>query len=801
MLSASKTAAPSGGYDISNSLRIRGIDASAYLNRTPASAGNRRTWTYSAWIKRGNITPAAGGQSIFYAGNTTSSPRGGIVFGNAGTDTKLSFNGMLYNSATSVLGLETSAEFRDPSAWYHIVVVLDTTQATSSNRAKIYVNGSQVTAFGTATYPSLNQELQYNDAILHATRHPSGDYEYDGYLAEVNFIDGQALTPSSFGSTNATTGVWQPAKYTGTYGTNGFYLKFSDIATTSGSNAGLGKDFSGNTNYWTTNNISVTAGTTYDAMLDVPTLTSATVANYATLNPVLPYIAGITLSNGNLNVAYSSGSGAVGVLGTIGIASGKWYWEYTFTASNPNFYLGWRTSDDVIYFGIGCSTGNVLTETSSGSFSGSTVTVTNGDVIGIAFDYAAGACYYYKNNTLFYTLTGFTTSSSTLFPIRSIWSSGGGASSGATNFGQRPFAYTPPSGYLRLNTYNLPDSTIKKGNTVMDATLYTGNSTTVTATNAGAFKPDLVWIKDRTGVASHVLTDSVRGTTKQLFSNLTNAEQTDSNYVTSFNSNGFTVGTGQSGTGVVNNPGDTFVGWQWQAGQGSTSTNTSGTITSTVSVNTTAGFSVVTFTKTGTATVKTVGHGLGVAPSMIIAKVRNGVDNWPVYHISNGATFYQELNTTIAKTSADPWGNTTPTSSVFSIKDNGSDNHVAYCWAEIAGYSKFSSYTGNGSADGPFVYLGFRPKFVLVKLSSGAGENWYILDSARNTYNPENNWIAPNTSNAENETNLGGSPVVFFDFLSNGFKIKNTGSFVNTNTATYIYMAFAENPFKNANAR
>jgi hypothetical protein len=784
MLSASKTAAPSGGYNLNNSLRIRGIDASAYLNRTPAGAGNRRTWTYSAWIKRGNITPAAGGQSLFYAGSSTTTPRGGIVFGNAGTDNKLSFNGMLYNTTTQVLGLETSAEFRDPSAWYHIVVVLDTTQATSSNRAKIYVNGSQVTAFGTATYPSLNQELQYNDAILHATRHPSGDYEYDGYLAEVNFIDGQALTPSSFGSTNATTGVWQPAKYTGTYGTNGFYLPFSDIATTSGSNAGLGKDFSGNANYWTTNNISVTAGTTYDAMIDVPTNTSATVANYAVLNPVIPYVAGIALSNGNLNVAYSSGSGSVGVLGTIGISSGKWYWEYTFTATNPNFYLGWRTPDGVIYFGVGCSTGNVLTETSSGSFSGSTVTVANGDVIGIAFDYAAGACYYYKNNTLFFTLTGFTTSSSTLFPIRGIWSSGGGASSGAVNFGQRPFAYTPPSGYLRLNTFNLPDSTIPQGNKYMDATTYTGNNASRSITNTGSFKPDFVWIKDRSRLCSNDLVDSVRGVNKALISDATTSEYTGS-FISSFDSTGFSLPANTTSDNFYTNiSGDSFVAWQWQAGQGSTSSNTSGSITTTTSVNTTAGFSVFTFTGTGASA--SVGHGLGVAPKFMVFKRRNSTSNWNVLTNAAGSNQYGFLDLTTAFAAAgETW-----TSTVINIGGNfvNGGTYVCYAWAEIAGFSAFGSFTANNSSNGNFIYLGFRPRWIMTKQTSGSGGAWFILDTARNTFNVMNNILDANTNGAERNDNI-------WDATANGMKLRIALS------GDFIYAAFAENPFKNALAR
>ena len=789
ILNNSNAISTAGGYDINNSLRIRGIDASAYLNRTPAGAGNRRTWTYSAWIKRGNITPAAGGQSIFYAGSSTTTPRGGIVFGNSGTDNKLSFNGMLYNTTTQVLGLETSAEFRDPSAWYHIVVVLDTTQATSSDRAKIYINGSQVTAFGTATYPSLNQELQYNDAILHATRHPSGDYEYDGYLAEVNFIDGQALTPSSFGETDTTTGSWKPKAYTGTYGTNGFYLKFSDIATTSGSNAGLGKDFSGNANYWTTNNISVTAGTTYDAMIDSPTLTSATVANYAVWNPLST--TGATCADGNLQATITvSGKWTVG---TFAVSSGKYYFECVLGGGTPELAIGIApnsgttvASNALHYYSLD---GKVY---SSNSVVATGATFTSGDIIGVAFE-PGGNAYFYKNNTLQATVS---------MPAGSDWAAevyqtGSRSNTATVNFGQRPFSYTPPTGFVRLNTYNLPDSTIKKGNTVMDATLYTGNSSTQTITNAGAFKPDLVWLKCRSTAGTwNNLIDSVRGTSKTLYSNTTNAEGTD-NYLSAFNSNGFGLNTGDSGT---NTSGNTYVGWQWQAGQGSTSSNTNGSITSTVSVNATAGFSIVTYT--GTGANATVGHGLGVAPKMLIVKNRSVASAWRVWITGFAGTELINLNETGGKETGQPatWNSTVPTSTVFSLGTaaaiNGNGNSlVAYLWSEIAGFSKFGSYTGNGSTDGPFVFTGFRPKFILIKNITTAGYSWQILDTARNTYNVMNAQLFPNSSAAEDTTN------VLVDYLSNGFKLRNGDGAQNLNSNTYIYMAFAENPFKNANAR
>ena len=783
----------SGGYDINNSLRFRS-SASAYLSRTPASAGNRTTWTWSGWVKRGTLSST---QFLFSAGT------GNTVRSYIGIN---SSNNLTFGSEnTSVVAdLTTTQVLRDPSAWYHIIVAVDTTQATASNRVKLYLNGSQITAFGTTTYPALNTDLV---GINTTNAHTIGvrgtwflDSYLDGYMAEVNFIDGQALTPSSFGETDTDTGSWKPKAYTGTYGTNGFYLKFSDIATTSGSNAGLGKDFSGNTNYWTTNNISVTAGTTYDAMTDSPTLTSATVANYAVLSPIDQ--AGGPPSGGNLDLTIASGTSNC-VPGTIAVSSGKWYWEVTIgSTTNANWMVGiadssgtiasraWTGANGWYYFTNGNKYNN-NTGTAYGS------SYTTGDIIGVALDMDAGTLVFYKNNvsqgTAYSSLTGKTMQAALGN------GTGGGTQTYNINFGQRPFSYTPPTGYVRLNTFNLPDSTIVKGNTVMDATLYTGTGSARSVVNAAGFKPDFVWMKERSSTSSHQLFDVVRGATKNLESNSTSAEGTFAQTLTSFNANGFSLGTDSA----VNENTITYVGWQWQAGQGSTSSNTAGSITSTVSVNATAGFSVVTYTGTGSAA--TVGHGLGVAPKMIIVKGRNATIEWLVYHASLGATQYITLNTTgAAASAASAWNNTAPTSSVFSVLSAGSTNfsgtnYVAYCWAEISGFSKFGSYTGNGNANGPFVYLGFRPKFIIVKNTSASG-SWNTFDSSRSAYNAIGNLLNANISDAEY------TQPPYMDFLSNGFKIRtnDTGQSTgneNQNGNTYIYMAFAENPFKNSLAR
>jgi len=341
-------------------------------------------------------------------------------------------------------------------------------------------------------------------------------------------------------------------------------------------------------------------------------------------------------------------------------------------------------------------------------------------------------------------------------------------------------------------TYAIPD-----GRVAMAATLYTGNGSTLSVANTvnGVnFQPDWVWIKDRTGANNHCLFDSVRGATILLNSNTTNADQTFATSLTSFNSTGFSLGN----YGNVNlNSSSNYVAWQWKAG-GTAVSNTAGSVTSSVSANTTAGFSVVTWT--GTGSNSTIGHGLGVTPSMIILKPRNSADNWPVWCNSFAVNEYVYLNLTNAKASYSLFMNSTlPTSTVFSLGTWGNVNTasqtmVAYCFAPVSGYSAFGSYTGNGSADGPFVYLGFRPRFVMVKRTDSAG-NWYIYDTSRETYNVLTQSIYPNLSNAE--ANDGAT----LDLVSNGFKWRRGGVDQNGSGGTYIYMAFAENPFKYSSAR
>ena len=364
-------------------------------------------------------------------------------------------------------------------------------------------------------------------------------------------------------------------------------------------------------------------------------------------------------------------------------------------------------------------------------------------------------------------------------------------------------------------TYAIPN-----GATAMTATTYSGNSASPQAfTNGGnnntgvTFLPDLVWIKNRSsGSYWNVWFDTVRGAGNQLSSNQSDAELASASNVagkiSAFNSNGFSTAAGSVSSTSVNTTGNNYVAWQWNAGSNTTTTNTTGTITSTVSANTTAGFSIVTYTGTGSAA--TIGHGLGVAPKFLIVKNRTQAGNaWGVWTIAFGGTAsdtdYVLLNDTGAKGylgAVALWNNTAPTSSVFSIgtqatTNRNGDGFVAYCWTAVPGFSAFGSYTGNGSTDGPFIYTGFRPKFWMAKRTD-VGAPWLIYDSARNTSNVVNNYLIPNASDAEAS---GSSPNDVNDFLSNGFKLRCSNAGENASGGTYIYMAFAETPFKFSNAR
>ena len=332
-------------------------------------------------------------------------------------------------------------------------------------------------------------------------------------------------------------------------------------------------------------------------------------------------------------------------------------------------------------------------------------------------------------------------------------------------------------------------STIPKGSLYMNTKLYTGNGKANQAITGVGFQPDWVWIKNR-GAANHYLFDAVRGVQKNIHSNENYAEVTEATTLTAFGSDGFTLSTDAD----INGSGASVVSWNWKAnGQGSS--NTDGSINTTyTSANTTAGFSICQYT--GTGSNATIGHGLGAVPKMIFVKCTStSSTNWIVYTAATGNTHWMYLNATNAASSnSTAWNNTSPTSSVFSLGNDGDVNgsgrtYIAYAFADKTGYSKVGgSYTGNGSTNGTFVYTGFKPSFVIIKRTSSGGDDWVMYDNKRNTFNVLDKRLNPNSSGAEQDTDI-------LDFLSNGFKLRGTPDYVNGNGSTYIYMAFAENPF------
>jgi hypothetical protein len=528
------------------------------------------------------------------------------------------------------------------------------------------------------------------------------------------------------------------------------------------------------------------------------------------------------LANGNLDV--TGGAGYWGrKISTIGMTTGKWYSEVTVNsvgnnslafgvtnsvpttdANNQNGEVAGYSIFIVAYYSAVAAYNRLYNSGYTTLGGGCSV----GDVYGLAFDADVAKLYFYKNGSVLGSASGytFTTNGQPFFfqILAGVAAATGGAS---TNFGQRPFAYTAPSGFQALCTQNLSTPAIgATSNTLagqfFNPVLYTGNGTTQSVTGVG-FQPDFTWIKSRSGIINNSLYDAVRGAGKVLFSNGTETEYTV-NDLTSFNLDGFSVSTVGGTRNETNQNSQLYVGWNWKAGNNSGSLNYNGTIRSQVSVNPTSGFSIVTYTGTGVDNA-TIGHGLGIAPSMIIAKSRSVVGAWPVWFNAPGfgASDYLAFNATDAKgTAVTLWGGSNasvPTSTVFKVGTGTSANgngttYVAYCWAEIPGFSKFGSYTGNGNADGPFIYCGFKPAFFMIKSLAAAGSHWVIYDNKRNTYNQVNLQLAANIVDAESNQSR---PV---DFLSNGVKIKFS-TYLNVSADTYIFVAFAESPFKYSLAR
>jgi hypothetical protein len=747
---------------IANSLIFNRAD-NATMTRTPSSAGTRTKFTVSVWVK---LSSNFGTRRFIFYGAASGNNFSGIEISSNNRFRMYASDG----SGSIDLDLEATRTLEDTSKWYHLLAVFDSTQSTASDRAKMYIDGDQVTTFSTSTFNLVQDfEFQGTNNVLNVVGGwdsslggSPATYAFDGYMAEMNLVDGSALTPDTFGLTDTSTGRWIPKTLTGiTYGTNGFRLQFA-------SPSNLGDDTSGNTQDFGVNNI--VAG---DQTTDSPT------QNHATFDPGRNG-GDWTLSEGNLKIVGtpSTGAGRICLSGMNVPNSNKIYWEVEGDAMNdaPRYLGIFRDSvsltagastEDMRYISIragGTHDGKVWDGTSTSS---QLTTFSAGDIIQFARD--GEKLWIGKNNTWLNSgnpstganplLTNIDTNSNWKMGVYSVSTGSGGAShTFIANTGQRTFSYTPPTDFSAWQQDNLPE------------------------TDKGIV--GLTWIKDRDNAYSHGLRDSSRGRHKDIFSNLTQAEVTNTDGVQKFLKGGIQI---EDLTGL-NASGASIVAWNWVANGGTTATSNDGSLTSTVQVNQTAGFSIVQ----GKYFQGTLGHGLSQTPEWIIYKETSpNTNNWFVWHKNLTSTnYYLYLNSSQAQAN---YGSTlwAPTSTTFAtnLSLGGDRDAIAYCWHEVDGFSKFGSYQGNGSTDGTFVYTGFKPAFLMIKSSSHA-VSWYMFDNKRNPLNPAGKRLVADGTFVEDA-----GTTEAFDFLSNGFKLKNTSVGTNGSGYTYIYMAFAEHPF------
>ena len=768
MMAAAVSAASTSAYTIDNSCRFN-EDDTAYLSRTPSSDGNKDVYTISLWCKRANLQ-ASGFMTLITAGSSD-----GLYW----NDDDIYF----YTASGNLI---TNAKYRDPSAWYHIVIGVDTSQTTEANRIKLYVNGTQVTSFSTETYPTKDANTLFNDTnyVNRIGYREDSVYPLDAYLADVYLIDGTQYAASDFGEINSN-GVWIPKDASGlTFGTNGFLLNFE-------SSGDLGNDVSGNNNDLISGNLDST-----DQRSDTPT------SNRMTYNPLQNMQNAGNCRDGN-RVFDNTGSTRNLCGTTFHFTTGKVCQAFSVSVIGDNDWdLGLMPSneDDVnnapgsnediaagaaLHPTIGGVYYIVATASSTG-ISGDTA-----DTIWFAYDADSGKQWagIYDNSEsemIWFDDDGssdgdpangtnptFTTTAGTSFCFAVAARDG----IDVTLLEESEATGTVPSGFTYVSdvasTYSTPAVTDSSEN--FQTELYTGDGTAIgsggqaiTFSGNSNLSPDFVWIKNRDQTDDHAVYDTPRGTTKQIETNNTTAETTQTEGLTTFGSDGFTVGS----LAQVNTDTEDFVSWNWKE-------------------SATSGVDLVTWT--GNATNRTISHSLSAVPELMIVK-GTSVRDWIVYHhkmSSDPETDYMRFDSSAASTDDNTiWNDTAPTSSVFSIgTSNGvnanTETYIGYLFVGVEGFSKFGSYAGNNNAAGPFIYCGFKPKFIIgKKIASG---NWFLGDTARNTYNPIDTYLFPSTTDADS------TGTDYVDSLSNGFNLRHTGG-LNAGE-DYIFIAFAENPF------
>lgn len=795
-----------GGKKIEKSLTFDENNQTTLICNLGSSgdATNRKKTTLSFWIKL--LRPKQGRGVITAAASGTGASATGTRF-HLNSDGTWKFATQVSNS--TVWAIDSDRIYTDTNAWYHVVMQLDTTQSTASNRVKIYVNGNQDTTFS-GSYPSQNYDDYWSFGNWRIGDY-GGDYGYyygaRFMIADMYLLDGQSLDPTYFAFTETQTGIWTPKDYTGTFGDHGFHLEFKDDSAATATT--MGKDTSGNANNFTPSNFSA-SGDGKSIKTDTPT------NNKPIINGLLNWTYdanGDTLREGNLKLTGSQGWKNISTFKIDGTE--KLYYEFV---TNP--MAGWQllgilviTKGDLRNLSSQLTDSRVygFASTQATYFGGSYTSTsdvpswTNNDVMSIKYE--KGILRLYKNGSL--------------------------ATAAATGIDQTKeiYAYiandnaSTPTGYVRFDkdswtqsanagvdyTWQLSETGLVSNPTLIrpqrhfDTVTFTGNGSTGQSITSLEFQPDLIWLKNRSATNNHAMVNSVVGRAKGLYPDSNSAEFNSSTGrdVASFDISGFTVGEPEQASSTNNN-GSNIVAWCWKAGGSSTVTNNDGNNTSQVSVNAEAGFSILTYTGNGTNNSNiTMGHGLGKKPGWVIIKNRDSTADFVTWitGIGGSADDNQKnlgLNvTSSAGQNSDQFRYTD--SSVIAVRSTDStngkvnkngDNYVAFCWIEIPGYSKFGIYTGNGSTDGPTVDLGFRPAYILLKRADGSAP-WRIFDNKRPDISEYNN----NTYRLHaDDTTVENTGVPYMDFLSNGFKIKDNGSYINGSGNDYVYATFAAQP-------
>ena len=771
---------------------------------TPTSA---TTFCMGGWFKRQN--------NAFYS-NIFSAELGGSgvaagIFAVSDDDTMFFYD----KQSSDTFRLITDREFRDTSAWYHVWMRVELGNGTAGERVQLWVNGVRETSFSTETYPTASVCKGWNvsgkDLYM---GHSNASYGGNVYMSDWYFIDGASVSPvDTVGEFK--NGIFIPKAYSPTFGDNGFHLKFDQVGVGTASTSTIGADTSGNTNHFTS-----TANT--DVVARDCALPDSPENNFCTMNP-LDTVGTIESSEGNLEI--DSVGDNENINGTMAVSTGKWYWEVRADSVNASF-IGvkwmdgdntqkhWENGQGISYYS---SNGNKYAINGGESYGDA---YSSGEIISIALDMDAETLIFYNEGVAQATIDFSSRSEYTL--LAPALSAAANSAAYTMNFGADGtfagaetaqgntdangignFYYAPPSGYLALCTANLPEPTIGPNSDTQsddhfNTVLFTGGSGDVAVSGVG-FQPDWVWIKARSNAQGHSMGDSNRGGTK-LYGPHANAGDSDVDEL-HFTSDGFTSNTDWH----TNNY--TYVAWNWKANGGTTSTLTDGSINTTVQANTTAGFSIMTFVsdqQNGT----TLAHGLGAVPAWFILKSRDEDNAFYQYHKGIGEGEFVmwgagSLGVAAEEASTSTWGNTVPTTTLVtagigSMSLDSGHNIVGYAFAEVEGFSKFGSYTGNNATDGNFIFTNFSPALVIIKFvdgSAGGTKNWTMWDNKRSPQNVNDNTLFSNTNAAE-----GADSAFDIDLLSNGFKLRNAEGPVN-NGAVYIYMAFAEAPFKYANAR